>query len=361
MKFNKKKIALTIILFLGIFLLYCFTGSTKTIFKNVPKLEVNNTLNFQSSLLWPIEQDEKAIAGEGVGVAIDSYGNIYYLHRGSNVYGDNKSLIREPTIIKIDANTGKVLNKLGENIFVSPHGLEVDSNNNIWVTDVALNKVFKLSSSGEIIQKYGDDYPFYLEILYLLRNKLPRFPVFARNTTFARPTDIVVNEDGSFIVTDGYRNKRLVKFDSTGSVIWEIDKSGSDNGEFNLPHGLAQDDDGNLYVADRKNSRIQVFSSDGMWINSWEQPELGRPYGIDFGLDGNLYLVDGGDMLEGLVDNPRSNIVKLDKQGNIIGKFGTYGQDIGQLDIPHDIVVGLDGSIYIAELRNNRLQKFIFD
>jgi outer membrane protein assembly factor BamB len=134
----------------------------------------------------------------------------------------------------------------------------VDAEDNIWVTDVMLNKVFKLSSDGRLIRAFGHDYPAYLETCFRIRSILPRFPATRNPLIFARPTDVVVVKNGDFIVTDGYRNKRLARFNKDGNLIWQVNHAGSGDGEFNLPHGLAMDAKGRLYVADRNNARIQV-------------------------------------------------------------------------------------------------------
>ena len=355
---KKKKVVLVLCLIIvAIFFGYCFTGNVPTIYRDISGLEISNELPTTASVLWPQKESDVSNSGEGVGVAADASGNIYYLNRGSNIYGSNQ-IIAENVILKINPDTEEVIGSYGANFFMSPHGLEVDIHGNMWVTDVGLNKIIKLNPDGQIVFEYGDDYPFYLDTLYRIKNKLPRFPLFVSNTTFARPTDVVAQDNGDFIVTDGYRNNRIARFNSSGELVWQVNKSGNESGAFNLPHGLTQDEEGKLYVADRQNSRIQIFSSSGEWIESWESPELGRPYAIDFAKDGNLYIADGGDMLDGGTDTLRSSIVIADKNGNIIGRFGSYGDSVGQLNIPHDIAVGEDGNIYIAELNNYRLQKF---
>nr|WP_224749589.1 peptidyl-alpha-hydroxyglycine alpha-amidating lyase family protein [Polycladospora coralii] len=300
---------------------------------------------------------DKEIAGEASGVAIAASGNLYYLHRGSSSYGGDKR-ITEPTIIEIDPQTKEVKKRWGENLFVSPHGLEIDPYGQIYVTDTILNQVFKFSPEGALLQTFGEEYPFYLEWTLRIRNLIPHFPTGINADTFARPTDLTVGKDESIIVSDGYRNHRIVKFDASGKRVWEVNQFGANAGQFHLPHSITQDKDGNLYVADRNNARIQVFTPDGSFRESWNQSELGRPFAVDVGLDEHIYVADGGDALYSEGNQEQSQIVILDRNGKFLSRFGAWGTQVGQMKIPHDIEVDHRGTIYIADLQNKRLQAF---
>ena len=87
----------------------------------------------------------------------------------------------------------------------------------------------------------------------------------------------------------------MVKFSSNGEFEFQWGSKGPNEGEFDLPHGVAVDRHGQVYVADRSNSRIQIFDRDGSFVSQWKAAELGRPYAIDIGSDGKVYVVDGGD------------------------------------------------------------------
>ncbi|WP_404447435.1 peptidyl-alpha-hydroxyglycine alpha-amidating lyase family protein [Sutcliffiella horikoshii] len=312
--------------------------------------------NYEPTILWPKTEEDQQIAGEASGVAVNSNGDIYYLHRGSSNYG-GEEIIKEPTIIVLDGQTLEVKDKWGENRFSSPHGLEIDHEDNIWITDISLNKVYKFSPDGKLVQEFGDDYPFYMEVALRIRNKLSNFPTGMSKSSFARPTDVTVLQDGSFVVSDGYRNRRIVKFDKNGQFLWEKNKLGSGAGEFNLPHGISSDEQ-HIYVADRSNARVQIFTHEGDYIEDWDHNELGRPFGIEADDKGSIYLADGGDSLYPENGDGTHQIVILNKDGQIKQRFGTYGTALGELNIPHDIAVDQKRNIYVAELRNNRLQMF---
>lgn len=354
----KKRMVLgvSVLLALSVTLVWLAQGRTDPIFKDEYDEKAKSS-RYISSWVWPEKDSVSHRGGEGSGVSTSPSGYVYYLHRGDGSYA-NEELITTPTITVFDPNTNEIVDEFGDNLFQSPHGIEVDSQNNIWVTDIMLNKVFKLDERGNVLAAFGDDYRLGTETSLRIRNELPNFPVPMNEYTFARPTDVTVMEDGSFIVADGYRNHRIVKFNRDGNIQWEVNAYGSSDGEFNLPHGITHDQSGNIYVADRNNARIQVFDQDGQHLSTWDDTEIGRPYGIDAGNDGNIYLVDGGDYLNGERETPKSQIVVLSPKGEVIERFGSWGNKMGQLRIPHDLTVLEDGTIFVAELLNERLQKF---
>jgi len=336
---------------------YMAGGKTETVLKEVPELAPGEEADYRASVTWPLSEADQSGAGAASGVAVDSQGYLYYLHRAGYAF-NNDEIIPEPTIVKLDPASGEVLAEFGAGVFQSPHGLTVAADGSVWVTDVQLNEVIKLSAEGEVLRRYGKQYPFYMETMLRLRNVLPRLPVPQPEAMFARPTDVVVTEQGEFIVADGYRNKRVAKFTADGELVWQLNADGSGDGQFNLPHGLSADRQGRLYVADRKNARIQVLSPDGEWLASWDGPELGRPYGVEVGADGYVYAVDGGDALDGASDRERSRIVKLDAEGRVVARWGSWGEGVGQMRTPHDIAVDASGNVYVADLDNNRVQRY---
>ncbi|WP_227396189.1 peptidyl-alpha-hydroxyglycine alpha-amidating lyase family protein [Jeotgalibacillus aurantiacus] len=347
-----------ITLLIGLFL-WLRSGQAEVIYQeNVPEIPLPNEVS--SKIVWPREADDVEDAGEASAVAVNSDGDLYYLHRSAAGFADDQ-IIEDPVVVVIDGETGKVKDKWGTGIFKSPHGMEIDHENRVWVTDISLNKVFTFSSDGQLLQSFGDDYPFYLEPILQMRNELPQTPVSMSETTFARPTDITVFEDGSFAVSDGYRNSRVVKFTENGEVEWEHDRLGNNLQSFYLPHGITHDKEGNIYVADRSNARIQVLNKEGKIIDTWDQPELGRPFGLEVSHDQELYVVSGGNTLYPEGGDGLHQLVKMDLSGQIVERFGVHGEGAGELGLPHDVAVGVKGEVYIAELRNKRVQAFVFE
>ena len=141
-----------------------------------------------------------------------------------------------------------------------PHGLTIGPTGNIWLTDVALHQVFKFTHDRRLLSTWGE-----------------RGVSGNDRTHFAMPTDVAVWTDGSFYVTDGSENARVVKFAANGQYEFEWGTPGSGPGQFKLPHGIHIDDEGQVYVADRGNSRVQVFTHDGRFLRQWQGVAFGRP------------------------------------------------------------------------------------
>ena len=296
------------------------------------------------------------IIGEGSGVAVKSNGNILFVHRSKYNF-NNEEIIDQPVIFEYDGKSRKLISAWGENYFKSPHGLAVDKYDNVWITDTQTNKVYKFDGNRNLVMTIGEDYRVGLELQLRIRNKIRSFPVTSNKYILAKPTDVVIAENGDVIISDGYRNSRVVRFNSSGKFIWEINHYGGGDYEFNLPHGIAVDDGGRIYVADRSNARIQVFDGDGKYLKTWKGINIGRPFGNEV-RGSRAYIADGGDFLYGKKDNNQSRIVVCDLEGQVLEHFGVFGNAKGEMIVPHDIAVDSQGNIFVAEIGNKRLQGF---
>ncbi|MEL7281516.1 MAG: peptidyl-alpha-hydroxyglycine alpha-amidating lyase family protein [Pseudomonadota bacterium] len=303
-------------------------------------------------VFWPPNATDTELAVTGVAVGLD--GSIYILHRAGRPFGAGTTLIPDPVILRVDAETGEEIAHFGADLFASPHGISVAHDGSIWVADTSLNIVVHLDPQGQPIRTYGDRYPFYLEALLRLRNVLPRLPIPMSDATFARPTDVVPLSEGRFAVVDGYRNPRIAVFDTQGRLVWQVNRRGSDPGEFHLPHGIAADAQGNIYVADRRNARIQVFSEQGQLQRVISGPHVGRPFGVDVDSHGCMFAADGGDMLDldrhNALYRSGSGFSMFSADGILIGRLDGLDQGQPGFELPHDIAVGGDGRAYIADL-----------
>jgi peptidylamidoglycolate lyase len=277
---------------------------------------------------WPQLPDGFAL-GRVSGVAVDSHNHVFVFHRG------------ERPILYFDGASGKILGSWGDGLFSIPHGLRIDASNNLWVTDVGHHQVFKFSHDGELLMTLG----------------AKGVPGLDR-THFNGPTEVAVMPDGGFFVADGYGNSRVAKFSAEGVFQFDWGRRGSGPGEFDIPHGVTLDSAGRLYVADRGNSRIQIFDTGGKFLEQWKGSELGRPWAVSIGPDGFLYMADGGDGKPSLPE--RNRALKLDLRGQILQKWGSYGFYDGQFDWAHAIACGPDGSVYVGDVHYGmRVQKFV--
>ena len=290
---------------------------------------------------WPVLPDGMVL-GQVSGVAVDSHNHVFVFHRAEGSWATDKTHpIASPTILCFDGASGKLLASWGENRFLEPHGLRVDSRDNVWVTDRGLQQVFKFSHDGKLLLTLGIERVAGVDA-----------------THFDKPTDLAFASDGSFYVSDGYGNNRVAKFSPDGKFLFDWGHRGAGPGEFDLPHSVAVDAQGNVYVADRSNSRIQVFDSNGKFLRVWKSPELGRPWSLTIGPDNLLYVVDGGDLKPTGLD--RGQLLKLDLSGKILAKWSRFGNYDGQIYWGHDLAVGKDGTVYVGDVYHGmRVQKFV--
>ncbi|WP_234685948.1 dihydrodipicolinate synthase family protein [Bradyrhizobium monzae] len=215
--------------------------------------------------------------GSTSGVAVDSKGHIWVAERcGANNCQDSPL---DP-IMEFD-ESGRFVKAFGAGMFVFPHGLYIDRHDNIWVTDPRAAggkgaQVLQFDSSGKVLQRLG------------------RAGVSAEGAdTLLEPNAVIVASDGSIFVADGHtpnKPSRLVKFDAKGRFLKQWGGAGGCPGQFNVPHALAMDSKGRLFVGDRGNNRIQIYDEEGILLDSWTQ--FGRPSGLYIDDHDTLYVAD---------------------------------------------------------------------
>jgi sugar lactone lactonase YvrE len=286
--------------------------------------------------------------------AQDGSGNIWVGERcGENLCAGKPDV--DP-ILLFD-NDGNLLDSFGAGMILWPHGMFVDSDNNVWVTDAVgaaarggaqLDKghtVLKFSPAGELLMTIGTP------------------GVSGTGTdTFNQPSDVLVAPDGSIFVADGHGaggNNRIVKFSRDGRFLMEWGETGREFGQFRDPHALALDAEGRLYVGDRDNSRIQIFTQEGEHIATWTQ--FGRPSGLFIDADGILYSTDSES-------NARRN--QGWKRGIRIGSVSDGlvtafipdpepNQDNAGTSAGEGVAVDAMGNVYSAEVGPRQMRKFV--
>ena len=292
---------------------------------------------------WPV-LPEGEVLGSVAGVGVDSHGNVFVFHRAGRTWPDSDVLelapISRPTVDVFDGHSGALLNRRGSNLFAMPHGLTIDDHDNVWLTDVALQQIYKFSPDGHLLLTLGER------------------GVAGNDTAhFNRPTAVAVATDGSFYVSDGYRNTRVMKFSADGKFLFQWGTKGAGPGQFDLPHWVALDASGRVYVADRQNQRIQVFDAAGHYLSQWASNQLGRPYAIAIDKSGNAYIADGGDQPDSPPDRSAWVMVRLD--GTPLTRVGRFGNYDGQFELAHSIAVDAEGSVYVGDITGARVQKFV--
>ena len=307
---------------------------------------------------WPqVPANVKLGAVPGIHIGPD--GNIYAFHRcgADSCVGSN-----EPTILKFD-RSGKLLKSWGVGMFNFPHGMDVDREGFVWVTDAASltasertengkgHQVFKFSPDGKLLMTLG------------------KAGIGGNGPdTFFSPSDVAVAANGEIFVTDGHscndRNaancsSRVVKFSKDGKFIKAFGKTGSQPGEFRGPHCLAIDSQGRVIVCDRNNGRLQVFDPDGKFLVQWTG--WGKPTGIFIAKDDTLYVTDS---LANVVDGKVDPAVIPMATGIYVGsaKDGSVKSFIpDEFAGPEDVTVDAAGDLYVGESRPQTIRKIILD
>jgi peptidylamidoglycolate lyase len=290
---------------------------------------------------WPALSDGYVL-GQVSGVAVDSQSDVFVFHRADHPWLANPDTvtITQPTLLRLDAATGGIRSSFGVGQFVVPHGLRIDAQGHLWVTDVGLQQVFELSHEGKLLRSFGTAGEAGTDAAH-----------------FDQPTDVAVAPDGSIYVADGYGNSRVVEFAASGSYVTEWGTFGTGPGQFDTPHSIALDAKGRIYVADRGNSRIQRFDTSGHFIDEWKSADLGRPWAVTIAADGSVFVVDGGD--QNPVPPDRGHLLRLDQTGKVLDKWSSFGNYDGQIYWGHAIAVSAAGDVFVGDVHYGmRVQKF---
>jgi DNA-binding beta-propeller fold protein YncE len=287
---------------------------------------------------------------EVAGVACDSHDRVYVFNRGKHP-------------VMVFDKDGRFLNAWGEGVFKNPHGIFIDGKDNVWLVDDKDHTVHKFSSDGQRLMTIGEsgkaaDTGYQIGVSPVLRAAGP----------FHRVTNVAVLPDGDMYIADGYGNARVHKFSKDGKLLFSWGEPGRGPGQFILPHGIGVDSAGLVYVADRENSRVQVFSAAGEYLREWTF--LNRPYDIFIDDQDMLHIAEGGfhnymmKRSEGPLPAhdqtmiyppcghaPIARVTVCDPDGNISAQIGGENPVLpGNFVAPHGIGADKRGDIYVGEV-----------
>jgi len=234
---------------------------------------------------------------EGISaVTADKHGNIYVIHRPA--HGD--------PIVVLDPK-GNFIRSWGKGMFTIPHGIRIDPGGNVWTVDAHTSMVYKFTPEGK-------------KLLEIAVGDVP-----SQTQEFCGATDIAFAKSGHVFVSDGYCNARVIEYDAAGKKLGEWGKHGRGPGEFNTVHSIAIGPEGNLYVADRENGRLQWFNQSGKLLGEWHYG--GQFYAVAFSQKGEFYAAVHP---KGVSLDEEFNVVKIDvATGKILGKFGVRSHELG--------------------------------
>lgn len=276
--------------------------------------------------------------GQVTGIGVDSHNHVFVFHRAGRTWTDPFPIeaIPNATVFMLDGSSGKLLAKWGSNRFIMPHGLAIDANDNVWLTDVGLEQVFAFSHDGKLLKTLGTA-------------KVSG----SDGTHFGRPADVAFYGNRAY-VADGYTNTRVAVFAQNGSFEKSLGGArGTLPGEVDLPHGIALGN-GRIYLADRENSRLQVWSTTGKVLAVWPREVVGRPYGVDVSDNGLVAIIDGGDQ----PDKTAARVRLFDSNGKSLGTHDTRRAG-DEANLGHDIAFGRDGALYVADTWAKRVVKLM--
>ncbi|MEA2735260.1 MAG: hypothetical protein QOE14_1711 [Humisphaera sp.] len=291
---------------------------------------------------WPRERAEKPW-GEMSGAAIDRDGNIWTLNRSE-------------TPVQVFSPDGKLLQTWPNEHVKKGHQIRFDRDGHVWITDLVLHVARKFDSSGKLLLTIGTPGESGTD-----------------ETHLNQPTDIAIAANGDVFISDGYGNNRIVHCDAAGKFIKSWGAMGVKEGEFSLPHSIAIDSQGKLYVADRNNCRVQVFDQSGKFLRAWSGKMV--PWTLYITDQDDIYVVGsspaqwpkrGGGKHLGVP--PRDQIVmRINPNLEILNWWAfAFQPDAkavkpGELCWVHALTVNSKGDLYLGDIQGKRIQKFLFN
>lgn len=276
-------------------------------------------------------------------------------------------------VLKFDAS-GKLVKSFGAGMMIFPHGIHVDKNGNVWVTDgqdnypqrgrgappdsplppmpakIIGHQVFKFSPDGKLLMTLGKP-----------GGTRPGSP--PATDSFYQPNDVITASNGDIFVAEGHGSAtpihRILKFTKDGKFIKEFGKKGTGPGEFDQPHALAMDSRGRLFVGDRQNNRVQIFDQDGKFIAEWKQ--FSRPSGLFIDKKDNIYSADSeSESVSRNHDGWKRGIrIGSAKDGSIKVLIPDPVEKTTGTSAAEGVAVDSKGNIYGAEVGPRAVKKYV--
>jgi len=241
---------------------------------------------------------------------------VYVFHRGQ----------KADAVVVFDPK-GNYLRSWGRNFFGNPHGLRADKDDNIWAVDNGNHQVYKFTREGKLLQTWGI-----------------KGQIGTDDKTFNRPTDITFAANGDFFVSDGYGHSRVVKLSKEGKYLQSWRKTGKGPSEFQTVHSIAIDSKQRVYVSDRENNRIQIFTANGEFLKQWTH--LGATQGLFITPKDEMWVITHRNNVENITyDTLAGRLMRIDLE---------TGKVMGAMECPgHMITVAKSGEIFVGSLTGN--------
>jgi hypothetical protein len=348
----------------SVFILF-FSLAASLLAQQPPEMHYHSVPNF-------LKLPPDIYLGEAAGVAVNSHGDIFVFSRGNSsgpAYSATAAQLLQ------FAPDGRFIREIGHNLYgwSFAHSVKIDKADNIWVTDKGSDMVIKFNPEGRVVMVFGRKQEASDEGTEPLKHLKPPLPPV--DGMFRQVTDVAWDATGNTYISDGYVNSRIAKIDKDGDWLKSWGEPGNLPGQLNTPHSIAVDAQGNVYVADRGNGRIQVFDGEGKFLRQITidipTPADARP------AIGNKPTQATGSMAPGspwtICITPGTNpviftsdafpgrIYKLSLDGKVLGMFGKAGKQLGQFGWIHEIACPSENELYVAEVLNWRVQKLVLE
>jgi sugar lactone lactonase YvrE len=259
-------------------------------------------------------------------VGIDAQDRVYCFNRG-----------KHPMVVLDRA--GNFLRSWGEGVFTRAHGVHMAPDDTLWLTDDGDHTVRHCTLDGKVLLTLG----------------MPGKPTaYMSGEPFHRCTHTALSPKDELYVSDGYGNARVHKYAPDGKLLLSWGEPGTDPGQFNIPHNIACDADGWVYVADRENHRVQVFDGNGRFETQWVN--MHRPSGLHLarGSEPRFYVgeIGGGVAVNQDMPNIGPRVSIYTAKGELLARLGhrPAGLEPGQFISPHGLAVDSRGDIYVGEV-----------
>ena len=292
--------------------------------------------------------------GSTAGIEIGPRNEIWAIERCGANSCDGSPL---PAVHMLDRAKGTPLKSIGSGMFVFPHGLHVDRDGNVWVTDAQGSKdgtkghqVIKFAPDGRVLMTLGT-----------------AGAAGGGPDRFNEPSDVATNRHGDIFVVDGHSGQnpktppdyitRVVKFSKDGKFVTQWGRLGSGPGEFRNAHAIAIDSRGRLFVADRGNARLQLFDADGVFLDEWKQ--FGRPSGLYIDKDDRLYVIDADSTAANNPGGTKGIRIGSAKDGKVRMFVPGHKTDTPDGAAGEGVVADVDGHLYAAENTLRGVTKYV--
>jgi len=296
---------------------------------------VNRAAGYELDAGWALKIKDRKFAAVS-GLALDRQGRLWVYHRGASP-------------LQIFRPDGTFESAWVNVTFKEPHQIRFDARGDVWLVDSGLHVVQHYKPNGTLVQTLGE----------------PGTPG-ADKTHFNRPTDVAFGTRGDLYITDGYGNNRIVHCDGQGRYVGEWGGIGSKRGRVSLPHAIAADSRGRLYVADRNNARVQVFDEQGRVLDEWVN--LIIPWHIVVGPNDRIYVCGStparwnklGILRLPLGVPPKDQVVMVFTPEGRVERIWAFplGQGNGQLEWVHGMAVASDGSLFLGDIQGKHVMHF---